>query len=441
MMPRRWMRRHGQPAGVMPNGIVTRVAVIALTGLVAALLLSSAFTDPDDVDAPAAAEEAPAEGLTARLRARLAEEQRRQALHQVLDERRGEAAPASAGDDGPAPVLPAPDVHSRAPDPAGPGAQGVRAVRPAWLGAALTDEEAALLESLYLERVERMRRSLRAPVLAQTNRPEAHRPEPPAAPAEEASDEEDEAVLRLLSAALGLEALDAGFPENAPLDAGEEPLASPPPVARLVAPETPSGWERLPEGTFLEGVLVNQLSGEFTGPALAQVAVPLYSADRQRVLVPRGTRAVGTATAVVHRDQNRLAVAFHRLQYPDGCTVALDFSGLNQSGESALRDQVDRHYVSTFGAAGAVGMLAGLALHGATPYAAGVGGFRAGAGHGFAQAATRILDRYLNRLPEVTVRAGHRVRIWLTNDLLVPRPGAAPAGNELEGRTSCSGES
>ena len=54
---------------------------------------------------------------------------------------------------------------------------------------------------------------------------------------------------------------------------------------------------RIYEGSFLEAVLVTQLSGDFPGPVLASVSVPFYSADRQRILVPRGTRAIGTAAA------------------------------------------------------------------------------------------------------------------------------------------------
>ena len=53
----------------------------------------------------------------------------------------------------------------------------------------------------------------------------------------------------------------------------------------------------------------------------------------------------------------------------------------------------------------------------------GMEGVRAGAGQGLAQGATTILDRFLNRLPTITIRAGHRLRIWLTSDVLVPRPG------------------
>ncbi len=42
-------------------------------------------------------------------------------------------------------------------------------------------------------------------------------------------------------------------------------------------------------------------------------SVPFYSADRQRVLIPRGARVVGSVQAVAGADQERLAVAFHRI--------------------------------------------------------------------------------------------------------------------------------
>ena len=154
------------------------------------------------------------------------------------------------------------------------------------------------------------------------------------------------------------------------------------------------------------------------GPVLAMVSVPFYSADRQRILIPRGARVVGTARAVQDPDQSRLAVAFHRLLLPDGSWIDLEFTGLNQAGEGALRDQVDRHYFSTFAAAGAVGVVSGLALAGGSPF-----GLRAGVGQGLGQSATSVLDRFLNRLPTLTIRAGHRLRIWFTSDVLVPRAG------------------
>ena len=87
-----------------------------------------------------------------------------------------------------------------------------------------------------------------------------------------------------------------------------------------------------------------------------------------------------------------------------------------------MKDQVNRHYFSMFAAVGAVGVLSGLTLQDSNPYAGGSSGFRAGSGQGLGQAATRILDRFLNRLPTITIRAGHRLRVWFTSDVLVPRP-------------------
>ena len=214
-------------------------------------------------------------------------------------------------------------------------------------------------------------------------------------------------------------------PEPSPLgpaDGAAVPRGDPLNPAIVRSPDTPPGWERIYEGTFVEAVLVNQLNGDFPGPVLAAVAVPHYSADRQRIVIPRGSRVVGSASAVGGRDQARLAVGFHRLIFPDGRWVSLEFAGLNQIGEGALKDQVNRHYFSMFASVGAVGIISGLTLRGSNPYAGGGEGFRAGAGQGLAQSATTILDRFLNRLPTITIRAGHRLRIWLTSDVLVPRP-------------------
>ena len=193
-------------------------------------------------------------------------------------------------------------------------------------------------------------------------------------------------------------------------------------AARLEVPQDPPGWERIYEGSFLEAVLATQLTGDFPGPVLAVVAIPFYSADRQRILIPRGTRVIGTAQAVTNQDQARLGVGFHRLIFPDGSWVSLQFRGLNQLGEAALKDQVNRHYFSMFAAVGAVGVLSGLTAVGGNPYEGGAAGMRSGAGQGLGQAATRILDRFLNRLPTITIRAGHRLRVWFTSDVLVPRP-------------------
>lgn len=174
------------------------------------------------------------------------------------------------------------------------------------------------------------------------------------------------------------------------------------------------------EGSLIDTVLLNRLAGDFSGPVICMVSQPVLSRDGQRVLVPAGSRALGQAQRVAVTGQTRLAVAFHRLVMPDGYSVDLDqFAGLDAAGETALKDQVNNHYWRTFGASLAIGALGGLANLGA----AGTGtwdAYRAGVGASAAQSATQILDRFLNNLPTITIREGHRVKIYLTQDLLLP---------------------
>ena len=204
-----------------------------------------------------------------------------------------------------------------------------------------------------------------------------------------------------------------------PTEAAAPGDAAPP---MLRAPGDPGGWERLYEGEFLECVLVTQLRGDFPGPANAMVAVDMWSRDRQRIAIPRGSRVLGTASAVSQWGQARLGLVFHRLIFPDGRYLSLDqFTGLNQVGETGLKDKVNNHYKSVFGAAAAVGLLSGLTVQNTTLYGPASERFRAGAGASLAQQGMAITERFLNRLPTVTIRAGHRVRVYFTSDILVPR--------------------
>jgi len=41
-------------------------------------------------------------------------------------------------------------------------------------------------------------------------------------------------------------------------------------------------------------------------------------------------------------------------------------------------------------------------------------------GDATAQATAQTMSRFLNRLPTVTIREGHRVKVYLTNDLELP---------------------
>jgi type IV secretion system protein VirB10 len=192
-------------------------------------------------------------------------------------------------------------------------------------------------------------------------------------------------------------------------------------------PISPAGpLHRLLEGTVIDTVLANRLDGDSAAPVNCLVTNPVYSHSGQHVVIPAGARVLGETRAVQNLGETRLAVAFHRLLMPDGRTHSLDqFLGLNQIGDAGLRDRVNHHYLSTFGAAAAVGLITGLAQWlGTAGFTAGTGDrtviIAGGATDATAQASMQVMNRFLNRLPTITIREGHRVKAYLTSDLELP---------------------
>jgi type IV secretion system protein VirB10 len=141
------------------------------------------------------------------------------------------------------------------------------------------------------------------------------------------------------------------------------------------------------------------------------------------VLIPQGSRVLGEVRKLETFGQQRLAVFFHRIIMPDGYSVSLDkFQGLNQIGETGLRDQVNHHYLQIFGVSLAIGAIAGLAQANtrAGLDVTAADAYRQGVATSLSQSSLNILDRYLNVLPTFTIREGHRVKVYLSNDLLLP---------------------
>jgi type IV secretory pathway VirB10-like protein len=177
------------------------------------------------------------------------------------------------------------------------------------------------------------------------------------------------------------------------------------------------------EGTILETVLLNRLNGDFNGPVECLVTNGIYSHDRQHLLIPSGTKVLGESKRVEAFGQARLAVVFHRLIMPDGYSVSLDqFKGMNQIGDTGLRDKVNNHYFKIFGASLAVGAIGGISEAGSSGLLtqSGTQSIEAGVGQSLGQTSQRILDKFLNILPTITIREGHRVKIYLSGDLALP---------------------
>jgi type IV secretion system protein TrbI len=242
-------------------------------------------------------------------------------------------------------------------------------------------------------------------------------------------DEIADAALRATTRAAGPNRIDAqanaapSVQQPAVVSSSEQPR-----TPERTGPISAAGpLHRILEGTLLDAVLTNRLDGTTAAPVNCLVTNPLYSHSGQHVLVPAGARLLGETRPVQTFGETRLAVAFHRLLMPDGRTYRLDqFMGLNQIGDAGLKDRVNHHYLATFGAAAAVGLISGLSQFiGSAGFGRGDGNDRTviiagGISDATSQATLQVMNKFLNRLPTITIREGHRVKVYLTSDIELP---------------------
>lgn len=179
---------------------------------------------------------------------------------------------------------------------------------------------------------------------------------------------------------------------------------------------------RIFEGTILEGVVTNHIDGGFSGPILVMLTTDYYSHDHQQLLMPQGTRLIGTVQSVGNAQQRKMFVTFHRAICPDGFSLDFDkYIGLDQIGTTGLATKVNHGYFQAFASAAAIGGLGGLAQIGnngsvldpSTQIRNGISAQSAAEGE-------QVLNHFLNRLPVITLKEGSRARIYVGRDILIP---------------------
>lgn len=180
------------------------------------------------------------------------------------------------------------------------------------------------------------------------------------------------------------------------------------------------------EGDLIETVLTNRINGEYPGFIDAMVTQPVYSHDwdarGRRLLIPIGSRVLGNVTAVNSTTAQRLFVAFHKLRRPDGSTFSLDnFTGLDMQGEAGLRDLVNHHLFSIFGASLAIAAVGGVAQIGNNQTGFGYDpsvAIRNSASSQLGEESMQILNHFLNQPPTMVVREGKNlVKVYISQDL------------------------
>jgi len=112
-------------------------------------------------------------------------------------------------------------------------------------------------------------------------------------------------------------------------------------------------------GSILPAVLVSGINSDLPGPILAQVCENvLDSATGKYLLVPQGSRLIGAYQNASAYGQQRVQIAWQRLIFPNTSSMDLpQLPGTDQRGYAGFSDQVDHHYLATFGTAAVMSLI------------------------------------------------------------------------------------
>lgn len=191
---------------------------------------------------------------------------------------------------------------------------------------------------------------------------------------------------------------------------------------------TPASPYVLTAGTVLSGLLLTGVVSDLPGEIIGQVSRDVYdSPTQQLLLIPKGSKLIGTYDTGVTLGQNRLLVAWTQLIFPDGRTLALPGLGISdQHGAAGVQDAVDNHYRRLFGHAALLSAIgAGVQLsqpQASGLYAAPSAGQTAAAalGQTLGDVSTEVIRRNLDVRPTITIRAGMPFTVVLRGEIVLP---------------------
>jgi type IV secretory pathway VirB10-like protein len=183
-------------------------------------------------------------------------------------------------------------------------------------------------------------------------------------------------------------------------------------------------------GTFISAILLTEINSDLPGQILGQVATDVRdSATGNNVLVPSGAKLVGKYDSQIVYGQERVLIQWDRINFPDGSTVDLgNMPGMDVTGKSGLKDQVNTHFWSSLGSA----LMISLFTAGVTYSQDSVtedssddakdasSALSEALGQQLGQFGIEIFRKDLNRQPTLEIRTGKRFNIFITKDIGLP---------------------
>jgi type IV secretion system protein VirB10 len=199
--------------------------------------------------------------------------------------------------------------------------------------------------------------------------------------------------------------------------------------------DDPSPYE-LHAGSVIPATLLTGINAELPGTIVAQVRQDVFdSVTGQYLLVPRGTKLIGSYDSRIVQGQHRVMVAWTRLLYPDGSSLDLSgMEGTDPAGYAGFGANVDEHLNKVFNSAlllsiiGAGAQLSQPQQSGSMYAAPSIGQTIAGAvGQQIGNTSIQLTQRQLQIPATLEVPPGYLFDVLVDRDIVLAAPYAAGA--------------
>ncbi len=188
---------------------------------------------------------------------------------------------------------------------------------------------------------------------------------------------------------------------------------------RLQSPASPYVVQA---GSVIPAALVTGIRSDLPGQVIAQVSENVYDSPTGRtLLIPQGSKLIGTYDAQITFGQKRVLLAWTRLILPGGRSIVLERQpAADPQGYAGLQDSVNNHWGQLFSAALVSTLLGVGADIGVSQNNNDLAqAFRFGFASNVNQAGQQVVGRSLQVQPTLTIRPGYPVRVMVTRDLVL----------------------
>jgi type IV secretion system protein TrbI len=192
--------------------------------------------------------------------------------------------------------------------------------------------------------------------------------------------------------------------------------------------ETPASPYQLMAGSVIAASLVTGLNSDLPGMVVAQVTEPVFDTVTGRtLLIPQGSRLIGSYDSVVAFGQKRALLAWQRIILPDGSSIQIDnLPATDAAGYAGLADKVDLHSWQLLNGVALSTLLGvGMQLSLGSDESDLVRAIRQSTQQSANQAGQQIVSKNLNIQPTITVRPGWPLRIIVHKDITLRQWGGA----------------